>query len=396
MLGAEDDDVSMSLDPAVPVIEADAEERALRLHRESLVVDSLGQISPGIRSEQTEQLIEELIERGLPLSGIADQVSRKTFARLADGQLPEFWEAWGQCGVTVSSVTMAGLEKVASRFENAVQDIADLQRVFDAEPRLRKILTAQDAHEAKRDGGVGLIINFQNTSHFGDSLRRLEVFYNLGVRVIQLTYNSRNLVGDGCTERNPSGLSGYGLEVVARMNELGILVDVSHCSRPTTLDAAEASTAPIAITHSFSRTVHEHDRGKFDEELRAVAESGGYIGVCAVPFFITADPEPTLDHWADHIDYICELVGPAHVGIGSDWGQVTSPKLAALVNEQMKTVGFRAEHGVEINAATAGYETYQQWPNFTRTLVARGYSDDEIRGFLGENFLRVFAAAVGS
>jgi membrane dipeptidase len=258
-----------------------------------------------------------------------------------------------------------------------------------------KVLRAADAHRAKAEGKKGVILNFQNTTHFGEDLANVDLFYDFGLRIVQLTYNQHNLVGDGCTEPNPAGLSKFGRAVIERFNELGVLVDVSHCSEPTTLDAIEASEAPIAVTHAFCSSVFAHDRGKSDDVIRAIGETGGYFGILCVPFFITDDPSPNLDHFIAHLEHVVELVGPEHVGIGTDWGTELPPSLVEAMNEEMARFGFRAEHRVDWGATLGGYEKWQQWPNITRALVARSYSDEEIAGFLGGNFLRVFERVVG-
>jgi membrane dipeptidase len=187
-------------------------------------------------------------------------------------------------------------------------------------------------------------MNLQNTTYIDDELDKLELFYELGIRIIQLTYNQRSLVGDGCTERNPSGLSYFGLQVVRHMNDIGVLIDVSHCSEPTTLDAIEVSQKPVAVTHSFCKSVFDHDRGKSDEVIRALGETGGYFGVLLVPFFLTNEVDANLKHFMSHLDRVVNLVGPEHVGIGTDWGKEIPPRLVDVLNKEMYRFGFREEH----------------------------------------------------
>lgn len=208
--------------------------------------------------------------------------------------------------------------------------------------------------------------------------------------MIQLTYNDRNQAGDGCTEPSPRGLTSFGRDLIAAMNELGVLVDLSHCSEPTTLDAIDASHSPVAVTHAFCRALSDHDRGKSDEIIRAIGAAGGYFGIVLVPFFLS-DEAASLDDFLRHIDHVVELIGPRHVGIGSDWGQDFPASINALLNEEMRRFGFRQEHRVDWNAKIDGFSDWREWPNLTRALVAAGYSDVDIEGFLGANFLRVFA-----
>lgn len=371
------------------------EERATKLHYDSLVVDTLGQDGPWINTAEVERRLEELLASGASASATLLALQAEIDSAVLGGKLPEFWEEWERAGVDLVSCTIGGFGEKPFSFENAVRDAAIWTRRFDSLDRLRKVTQAADARRAKEEGRFGVILNFQNTQHIGDDLANLDLFYDFGVRIIQLTYNQRNLVGDGCTERNPGGLSRFGLQLVKHMNASGIMVDLSHCSESTSFDAIEASTQPVAITHAFAKSLSDHDRGKSDDLIRAIGEANGYFGVLLVPFFLTADPDPSLDHFMDHFNHIVELIGPDHVGVGSDWGPRFPKPLVDLLNEEMRRFGFREEHRVDFGATLDGYEQWQDWPNITKAFVAHGYSDEEIRGFLGENFLRTFEEVVG-
>ena len=220
--------------------------------------------------------------------------------------------------------------------------------------------------------------------------------YDEGLRVLMLTYNRQDYVGAGCTEPTDAGLSRYGQQVVARCNELGIVVDTSHCGRQTTLDGCRASQTPVLANHTCAQGVYGHARGKSDEELDAIAATGGLVGVVTVPFFLSADPEATVEAVLDHIDYINERIGWRHVGIGTDWPMqapedIIEATLGAIVDE----IGFRPEDNVSTTQTLRGFEDYRDMPNITRGLVARGYDDEQIAGILGENFMRVFEAVCG-
>lgn len=358
-------------------------------------MDTLSQLGPSIYPAETVRAIEEMVARGANASAVIVSLWDAALAALVRGELPDFWAGWDEAGVDAVNVTLGAFGDPPFTFDNAIRDLGLFTRLFDARSdRLVKVLSSRDLEAAAREDKRSVILNFQNTTHIGDDIDNLELFYNLGVRVMMLTYNSRNLVGDGCTERVQSGLSSFGVQVVARMNELGILVDLSHCGEATTLDAIEVSERPVAITHAFARSVSEHDRGKSDEVITAVGEGDGYFGVCVVPFFMTDAPRATLDHWLAHVDRAAELAGAEHVGIGTDWGEDLPRQLVDLLNGEMGSFGFRPEHRVDWAATVDGYERWEEWPNLTRALVAHGYSDDEIKGFLGANFLRVFGAAV--
>lgn len=374
---------------------ADAEARASSLHRETLVIDTLGPLGPSTFSSDALRVLDDLVARKASASEAIVAVWDMTIRALAQGELPEFWDDWEKTGVDSVSLTIGAFGDTPFTYENAIHDLGLLTHLFDSRSdRLVKVRTTRDLDRAKSHGKKGVILNFQNTTHIGDDLDKLDLFYELGLRIIMLTYNSRNLVGDGCTERVQAGLSSFGVEVVKRLNELRILVDLSHCGEPTTLDAIEVSEHPVAITHAFCRAISDHDRGKSDDVIRAIGDSGGYFGVCVVPFFITIDPAPTLDHWLAHVDRAVELAGAEHVGVGTDWGEDLPKQLIDLLNEEMRRFGFREEHRVDWAATVDGYRSWREWPNLTRALVDHGYSDEEIRGFLGENFKRVLADVI--
>lgn len=370
----------------------------MNLHRDSLVIDTCSQFGPSIYTPQMLARLDELAARNASASAAVLELTEMQLGALAREELPGFWEGWDEAGVDTVSFTIGAFGDQPWSYVNAVRDISQFQQLFDArDDRLVKVLSADDVEDAKASGRKGVILAFQNATHIGDDLDNIDFFHRLGVRVIQLTYNSRNLLGDGCTERVQTGLSQFGVDAVKRMNEVGVLVDTGHCSDATTLDAFEVSESPVAVSHAFCRAVSDHDRGKDDEVLRAVGETGGYFGVVLVPFFITADPDATLDHWLAHIDHAVEIAGAEHVGIGTDWGEELPKQLMDMLNEEMRQAGFgfREEHRVDWAATTEGFRTWREWPNLTAALLGRGYSEDEVRGFLGGNFLRVFRAAVG-
>ena len=367
---------------------------AARLHADALVIDTMAAPGPHVHTPPMLERLDELVEQGVDASLAIDEMELEADRLLLRDELDGYWEGWRRSGVDVGSVTVGAFGAGSFTYENAIRDIARWTRKFDAFDRLLKVTTADDAERAHAENRVGIVLNFQNTTHFGDDLGRLEQFYELGIRIIQLTYNTRNLVGDGCTERNPRGMTSFGLQVIERMNELGVLVDVSHCSEPTQLDAVRASKMPIAITHGFSKTVHEHDRGASDDVLKAVG-SDGYVGIVAVPFFLTSEPQATLKHFVGHLDYVATLVGADHVGIGTDWAPPVPKQLQVLLTEGTRRIGFREEHRIDWGATITEIADYADWPNITRALVDAGYSDDEIRGFLGGNFLRLFRDVVG-
>ncbi|MGH7858728.1 MAG: dipeptidase [Candidatus Binatia bacterium] len=172
--------------------------------------------------------------------------------------------------------------------------------------------------------------------------------------------------------------------------------DTSHCGRKTTFDACEISDAPVIANHTSARGVYDHARGKSDAEIEAIASTGGLVGIVTVPCFLSPEPAPTVEAVLDHIDHVVKLVGPAHVGIGTDWPmQAPDSVLHATLGAMVDEIGFRPEDRISVVDALAGFYDHRDMPNITRGLVKRGYSDEEIAMVLGQSFLRVVERVCG-
>jgi membrane dipeptidase len=215
--------------------------------------------------------------------------------------------------------------------------------------------------------------------------------------MLMLTYNKQDAVGAGGTELHDAGLSAFGREVVAYLNDSRIIVDTAHCGPQTTLDACRYSKAPVVASHTSSKAVFAHDRGKADDVLKALADTGGVIGVVTVPFFIAEPKTADLNTWANHVEHIAELVGPQHVAIGTDWPMPGPMWSLELVADFAAQNGFRGEeHQIDSTGYTmVGFDDYREFSNLSRVLVARGWSDDDILGVLGGNALRVIREVLG-
>ncbi|MGH9841516.1 MAG: dipeptidase, partial [Blastocatellia bacterium] len=213
-------------------------------------------------------------------------------------------------------------------------------------------------------------------------------------------------VAGGCMDRFDGGVTSFGAELIARMDELGIIIDMSHSGRQATLDACQLSRKPVVVSHAPAAGVYDIPRARRDDAIRAVASTGGVIGVVAVPGLLTSGKEPTIEVMLDHIGYIARLVGWRHVAIGSDWPlqidrqtlREVYPAMAReyLPRDKSRPAGSdkRYDQGASLGSL-AGFDDYRDYPNITRGLVKRGYTDEQIRGILGENFLRVFQAVCG-
>lgn len=254
---------------------------------------------------------------------------------------------------------------------------------------IRLATTVADFREAKRNGELAVGLHFQGGNPIESDLDLIDAFHALGVRVVQLTYNARNFIGDGCLEEGNAGLSQFGHKVVRRLEDRRIVVDVSHVGERTSLDAIAAASAPVVATHANARAICDSPRNLSDEQIRAIAASGGVIGLCGFPAFVSSDAPPTLDQLLDHADYISHLVGPQHLGLGLDF---------AVEDEgDYEYYGYDPRYyPIPPWIWPTGLDGFfRDAPNITAGLKRRGYSDDEVRGILGENFLRVFEQVWG-
>jgi membrane dipeptidase len=285
---------------------------------------------------------------------------------------------------------------------NAAEGFSSIARLYDLirqmPDTLRLIETIEDFSRAKQDGKLGVLLHFQTCSPFEQELRYVEIFYRLGVRAALLTYNIRNLVADGCTERTDAGLSRLGVRLVKEMNRVGMVVDGSHTGLRSSLDAIEVTEAPFIFSHSGAKAVYDHARNITDEQIRACAATGGVIGVVGLPYFLGDAANPTLETLVRHIVYIAELVGVEHVGIGLDYHRGVRPY--STLEEQQATNRERTTEGLwrEGDFPPPPYryapeiETPAGMRHLTAALLRHGFSHAETKGIMGENFLRVFRA----
>ena len=299
-------------------------------------------------------------------------------------------DAIASSGITAINVT------VSADFEGSLRNIALWQGETDLYPTLLSIVRRHsDIEKAKRDKTLGLILGFQNTDMIDRDISRVDMFYRLGIRIIQLTYNDRNLVGDGCLEPGNAGLSAFGRQVVDRMNTLGIAVDLSHCGTQTTADGIAASKKPPLITHSGCREVYRHPRSKEDRELKAMADKGGVVGIYFMPFIGPGPGAPTTEMLMRQIDHAIKVCGVDHVGIGSDLSTTPIDETAEYLREHKAFVDGRVARGIsapdemrplfipELNHS-------RRLEGVVRGLRQRNHATAVIEKIIGGNFHRVF------
>ena len=291
-------------------------------------------------------------------------------------------------GITASNATVTALHDC----RDTMDLMAEWLERFSTDNNILPVLATADIHRAKEEGKAGIILGFQNATPIDDNADLLRVYHRLGVRIIQLTYMTRNLLGDGCLEISGCGLSSFGEDVVREMNRLGILVDCSHVGLRTTLDACAVTSKPIALTHANPKAVHDHPRNKEDEELKAVAATGGVIGVNAFPSFVGAG-SPTIEDVLNHLDYMVDIVGIDHVGVGADFihGQ---PIEFFMTKKGDLGIGRKFPPGVTPPSwpwvFPKGIESCTEFPNIALGMAQRGYSEDDITKVMGLNFMRLF------
>lgn len=380
----------------------DAElEHGLELHQSSLVCESYG-FAP--RAAVDGDAVKAAVEAGASDIEIQDMTEDMRMTRYATdpGEREEFVGAWEAAGVDCI-LQNAGEEgqsplrliKRLARFTYATDMMPDF---------LRRAPTPDDIVAAKEEGkrclyliGNGVPLT-QDWVSIEDELRYIRIFFQLGIRMMHLTYNRRNMIGDGCAEPANAGLSDFGRAVVAEMNRVGVIVDIAHSGWQTSLDAARASDKPMVASHSGCVSINNHHRGKPDEVIRAIVDTGGYIGICCIPAFLGRSGD--INAMLDHIDHVVENFGADHVAIGTDVAYTSSR--SSRENRKIPSRGpsrkrwanfwvpddplFSSEWHQEPQVQSLAWTN---WPLFTVGLVQRGYSDDDIRKIIGGNVLRV-------
>ena len=329
------------------------------------------------------------------LGGLGNSAAEED-ATLADVYVQDVRNSGLTCVHT--TILPVGSTPPDAAFAQAVLGIETCEREIDRHPDvLCRIRTVADIAEAKKSLRTGLIYGFQDGVAFETDLGRLDALYRLGLRIVQPTYNRRNLLGDGCLEPANAGLSKAGVEAVEKMNDLGILVDLSHCGRQTATDAIKASKKPVAFTHTGSAALNDHPRNRTDAELRAVAEKGGVSGVYFMPF-LSEGKQPTAADVIRHLEHMIDVAGEDHVSIGTDGGISAEVVDAAFKERFAGFVRKRRDAGISAPGETEdGYlfanelNTPRRFETLADMLSARGHSEARIEKILGKNLVRLFS-----
>jgi membrane dipeptidase len=306
-------------------------------------------------------------------------------------------------GITALNLTVGSVGSYAKDFEETLQNIAFWDDQITKHPDvLMKIKGSSDLAEAKRGGRLGLIYGFQDATPLGESLDRLDLFLDLGIRIILFTYNLRNLVGDGCLEPGDAGLSLFGRNLIARMNQRRVLVDLSHCGRRTTLESIELSRQPVAITHAGCAAIADHPRNKTDEQLHKLADKGGVFGIYLMPYLRTSG-QPMAEDVLQHIEHALNVCGEDHVGIGTD-GSISAVNVTPEYREAYRAqIAERRKLGVaapgdreDVFLFVPDLNTPDKFETLAYLLSKRGHPDSRIEKIIGGNFNRLFHEVWGA
>jgi len=281
-------------------------------------------------------------------------------------------------------------------FETAVRRTEEYYRLVRTDPRVLLVERADDIRRAKVENKVGMILWSQGLNVIGDHLPHIEALFRLGYRVLQLTYSERNLIGDGCNEDSDVGLSKFGRDVVKELNGLNILVDLSHSSSRTCLEAVELSEHPVVISHANPVSLYPHKRNISDDLIRAVAAKGGVIGATPYPpLNWNGDPNhpPTIDDFVTAVDYMVQLVGVDHIGLGTD-SEATEgaypDEVIAELGRRYPDLGSAFRSAFGRRTELEGFRGMRDLPRVTEKLLQRGYKPEDVRKIMGGNWQRVF------
>lgn len=298
--------------------------------------------------------------------------------------------AGGWAAVTTANI-FSGLKNTADMsfvaYDDLAAEVGGMVADAAAQEDVAVVGGAAGIEAARQQGKLGFMPTLEHLA-IGNRLERLDMLYAMGVRLAGITYNRRNYLGDGLYERNPGGLSEFGLEVVQRMNALGMAIDLSHASIPTAADAIEFSEAPVVFSHNAAYALRPNRRTRRDAELVACARQGGLICVTAVPNSLSDDPEQDIECVLDHYDYFVGLVGVDSVGIGTD---TTIGDHVAFHRQMMGRDGLAEYPAPYLN----GLESPADGANIIRGLIRRGYNDAAVQQIVGGNALAYFRRVMG-
>ena len=319
---------------------------------------------------------------------------------VVDGLIVSKWsrsvfEDMHRGGLTAANCTVC----IWQGFRETMQNVAQFKDwIAQHGDILTQVYTTADIARAKTENKVGIILGWQNTSGIEDQIGFLRLFHELGVRVIQLTYNTQNWVGSGCWEGRDSGLSDFGREVIDEMNRLGILVDLSHVGDRTSADTIEFSKKPVAYTHCCPSALFDHPRNKSDEMMRKAVDKGGFVGFATYPPFLKQGPKTTIEDCVEALEYMVDLLGEDSVGIGTDFTQGHGAEFFRYLRHD-KGYARRLvppNPAGEVPTLPKGLARLDEYPNLTAAMEKHGWKETRIRKVMGENWVRFLKEVWGA
>ncbi len=376
-------------------------EHGLELHRHSVVFDTYGFMPTAAVDGNA---IADAIENHASPLELHDMREDMTMSRFVDHvrEREEFHNAWKASGVTC---VFQNAGETGNEVDRLIKRLARFTYTTDRLPEIvQKAVTPDDILKAKEENrhalyfstnGVPLSLNRISVE---DELRFIRIFYQLGVRMMHLTYNRRNVIGDGCGESSDAGLSDFGKQVVKEMNRVGVIVDIAHSGWQTSLEAARESERPMVASHSTAASLNKHYRAKPDNVIKAIADTGGYIGICAIPSFLGGPGH--IGMMLNHIDYVAKKFGIDHVAIGVDrphrsqYAGEENRKIPAAPPTRPPWRSLWPEDNFQSTAEMSQSMAWTNWPLFTVGLVQKGYSDKDIQKIIGGNAMRVAREAL--
>ena len=301
----------------------------------------------------------------------------------------ELFEDMSKGGLTAANCTVSFWEN----FEGTVKNIVEMNQLIEANSDLlMKVRTTRDIYRAKEAGLTGVMMGFQNAHAYEDQIGNVQIFKDLGVGITQMCYNTQNLVGTGCYERD-GGLSGFGHEIVAEMNRVGVLCDLSHVGPNTAKEVIDASNKPVAYSHCLPAGLKEHPRNRTDEELKYIADNGGFVGVTMFTPFLRAGVNATVEDYVEAIQYIYNIVGEDAIGIGTDFTQGHGQDFFEYLTHDKGYARRLTRFGEIINPK--GIRTVGEFPNLTEALLKAGFSETQVRKIMGENWVNLLKEVWG-
>ncbi|HEX6741951.1 MAG TPA: membrane dipeptidase [Sphingomicrobium sp.] len=332
------------------------------------------------------------------LGGLSDPYAPAEQLRMSD----RAWAEISATGVTVVRDTLLPVGNVADSWGEYKKGLTNALNFLNANPdRLLLVRSAADIVKAKREKKLAWVWGTQDSAMVGPVFDRLAEMKKDGVMTVQLTYNLRNLAGDGAIEPANSGLSRLGKATIERIEAEKLLLDLAHGGARTMAEAAAFAKRPLVISHTAARALHDHPRNTSDETIRAVADKGGVVGVYFMPF-LTADGHPKGEDLLRHVEHIASVAGEDHVGVGTDNGPLplvldpeTKRKTDEWQAERIKQGIAAPGEAVGVYTKVDDYNSIDRYRRFASDLQKRGWSEARLEKLMGGNFLRVYREAWG-